>query len=196
MNEELDELRALLDALEGRNEAELLADAVTATLSPAPGPRELRARMLDATERVHRFDGLEAAIAEAADLDEAVVDELLLAIDRDESWEPAPVPNVTLLHFEGGPRTKDAITGFVRVEPGGAFPPHGHAGDEIVIVLQGETEDTATGRRYGRGARIASGPDVEHAMVVTSDIALIYLAVAQRGIYLGGELITPEDPRA
>lgn len=199
MNEELDELRALLDALENGTGADALADSMTsgiAALSDGPSAGGLRQRMLNATESVHRFEGIEASIAEATDLEQSVVEELLLAIDRDESWEAAPMPNVALLHFEGGPRTKDAITGFVRVAPGGAFPEHGHAGDEVVIVLQGEAQDTSTGRRYGRGELIASNEDVEHAMVVTSDIPLIYLAVAQKGIILGGELITPDDPRA
>jgi len=155
-----------------------------------------RKRLLEAARQTHRFEELVEAIAKAADLTPADVEPLLLKIDEPEAWDRGLHDAMHLLHFEGGPMTANAITGFVRIAPGHEFPMHDHVGEETVIILQGECRDHADGDLYGRGARIRSGPGYEHGLTVTSDIPLIYLAVVQQGIVVGGQVIGPDDPRA
>ncbi len=152
------------DAAEG-----LLALASDGT---APGG-DARQRLLGSLATTHRFDDLAALIAEETALDADAVDALLLSIDASgpddasaSAWSPGPLPHIELLHFEGGPGRERSITGFVRVAPGEAFPPHDHLGEEVVVVLQGAFEDTATGIVHGRGARVTATPGVEHAVRV------------------------------
>ncbi len=181
------------DDLQAPETLEALSAAVTGRL---PLPTSLRARLFANVSKTHRWEDLLDQIARDCDLDRDATEALLLTVDQPSSWEPSPLPGVQLLHFEGGPSTTNAITGFVQIEVGGTFAEHGHAGAEIVVVLQGELRDEQTKKRYGRGDRVVSGVDDVHALTAISDIPVIYLAVVQNGITLDGELIGPDDPRA
>lgn len=153
----------------------------------------VRARLLESTHREHRFPDLVSLVAQDADLPVVCAADLLVAVDDPSRWSPGPAPGVTLLHFEGGPKTASAITGFVRIEPGHAFPEHDHAGAEVGVVLQGALRDSATGVVHERGARMLSHPGTAHRLEVVSRGPAIYLAVAHVGVIVGGQLIGPDD---
>lgn len=154
----------------------------------------LRARLVEALQHTHRWDDLETQIATLIDLDVDATRALLLAIDAGGPWEPGPVEHVELLHFEGGPAVADAITGFVRIAPGAAFPEHEHLGDEAVLVLQGGFRDSS-GSEHGRGELVRMPRGSSHAFVASGSIPLVYLVVLPGGVKIGDVLITPDDPR-
>ena len=190
-NEEDEFLRELRDLDEASDDA--IAPLANA-LPTASTDGGVRSRLLASTETTHRFEELVDVIANDADLPASRVDELLLAIDQPETWESGPAPGIDLFHFDGGPKTARAITGFVRIETGGTFPEHGHLGAEVVVILQGEARDTRTGKVHGRGDRVTATPGDEHALVVTSDIPFVYLAVVEEGIRIGERELKYDDP--
>ncbi|MEM9074051.1 MAG: cupin domain-containing protein [Myxococcota bacterium] len=181
------------ELLEGDLDA--LEQALSKLAEDAPSSSR-RDALLQATTTTNRFPELVEALAKATDLNEDAAQDLLIAVDDASRWVDGPAPWIHLLHFEGGPATARSITGFVKVDPGQAFPEHGHLGDEIVIVLQGEAKDSLSGKVYRRGDTVTADPSIEHAVIVVSDIPLIYLAVVAEGIRLGGEDIPFDDPRA
>ncbi|MGF1468523.1 MAG: cupin domain-containing protein [Sandaracinaceae bacterium] len=186
-------LDELLDGLDPEEAGGLLEELAMAA-APPPTPA-LRDRILASAAATHRFADLADRIARDVDLDRAATDALLLTIDDPGRWAESLVPGVSLLHFEGGPRTADAITGFIRIDPDASFPVHAHLGDEVTLLVQGELRDEATGAIFRRGQRVALGAGVEHGpLVVVSDVPAIYLAVVAHGITLGGRTFGPEDP--
>lgn len=195
----LAELLEGLEGLDGLDGLDVGEDAIGRDLErlgePLAPTVSLRDRLFASTETNHRFDELVDVIGREADLDADAVHDLLLSVDQASSWEPGPVPWISLLHFEGGPSRQQHITGFVRIEPGQVFPEHGHLGPETIVVLQGECRDSFDGKVHGRGALVRTEPDVEHELVVTSDVPFVYLAVVSEGISLGGEAIRYDDPR-
>jgi putative transcriptional regulator len=135
-----------------------------------------------------------AQIASLTDLAEAQVHALLARLDDPASWSEA-LPGVQVFHFEGGPATAGAITGFVRIEAGGAFPEHEHVGREWNLVLRGAL--ALPGGRVARvGDLIEMEPGSSHALGATAEEEVVFLAVALEGISIGGERVGPEDPRA
>lgn len=176
------------DDLETAGALALLADGSEASAA-------LRARLIETVQRTHRWDDLEAEVASLIDLDLDSARALLLAVDEAGGWELGPLPHIELLHFGGGPAVADAITGFVRIPPGETFPHHEHVGDEAVLVLQGELRDSS-GAMHARGALLRMAAGTSHSLVVIGAIPLVYLAVVQRGVKIGGEVFGPHDPRA
>ncbi len=186
----------LSEALDGD-----LADALDLLAAPAldveavPPASDLRARMLAATHSTHRFDDFEERIAALADISVEESRRLLLAVDaEDTSWESS-MPGIRLLHFEGGPAVRPAITGFVRVAAGATFPHHEHVGDEVSLILQGSCT-TSDGTTYRAGDEIPMPQGTAHSFTVTGPNELMFLAVVRTGITIDGEFIGPEDPRA
>jgi quercetin dioxygenase-like cupin family protein len=192
--------------LADRSLEELLADADTSldalvggleplTREEAREPSVSRDRLLAAVEATHRFDDLEARVAELLDVDAATASRMLLDVDRVSAWEGGPNPACSIFHVEGGPKVKDAVTGFVKILPGAGFPPHEHLGDEIVLVLQGAFRDIdGTLVSAGQTASMPSGSS--HSFDVEGDLPLVYLAVVQRGVIIDGTPLLAGDPRA
>lgn len=171
-----------------------LLDTAASAGAAVPPPGALRDRLLASVRHSHRWDDLLPELAKAMCLSVDEAARVLVTVDRPDGWEDAPFPGVRLLDFEGGPGTEDAITGFVRIEPGASFPHHEHVGHEIVVVLQGSCVDSE-GTEYFRGQRIDKAPGTAHAITVTSDIPLLYMAVVQDGLILGGQHLRKGDPR-
>jgi quercetin dioxygenase-like cupin family protein len=178
------------------DDPEALEDALALgeELEPATPPAELRERILsDATHegRLHRFADRVAALLDVS-TDRAR--EMLDGIDRADSWESAPLPGIGLYHLDGGPAVQNAITGFIRVEAGGFFPPHRHLGPEVVLVLQGHYVDEADGTEVGPGEEVSKQAETEHGLRAKPGPDLLYLAVVQDGIEMGGRILRPGDP--
>lgn len=196
------ELRdALLRELAEGGEDDLETAAALALLAPdvAPPPA-MRDRIGRAVAAAHRFDDLEETIASLVDLPIERTRALLLSIDAPKesaAWQRAEwmsSPGIDLLHFEGGPAVAGAITGFVRVPSGTAFPEHEHVGDEAVLVMQGAFRDS-DGSVHGRGEVVRMPGGSYHSLEAIGPVVLVYLAVVRAGVRIAGELLEPSDPR-
>jgi hypothetical protein len=175
--------------LEGAETLGLAVDAL-------PLPPMLRGRLEASLDATHRFDDLENVVADLADVSIDQARALLLAVDAPSTvWDPGPAPGIDLLHFEGGPRVQDAVTGFVRHAPGTTFPEHDHVGPEQVLVLQGAFEDS-DGAVYRSGDVAARGSSSSHSYRAVGPLPLVTMAVVQGGVIVDGVTILPGDPRA
>jgi len=187
--------RFLAEAIDGGAPVEA-AETLGLAVDALPLPPSLRARLERSLESTHRFDDLEDVVADLADLPIDQARALLLRVDAPTtSWDPGPAPGIDLLHFEGGPRVRDAVTGFVRHAPGTTFPEHDHVGGERVLVLQGAFED-ADGTVYRSGEVAERGPCSPHSYRAVGPLPLVTMAVVQGGVVIGGVTIPPGDPRA
>ncbi len=171
------------------------AFAATAFLTqPLAPPASLRSRLLAAVASESRFATFAERMAALCDLAKERAAELLAAIDDHERWMPGPAEGVSLFHIEGGPRTAEAIVGFVRVEAEATFPGHRHIGEEQVLVLQGGFVDGESVHR--RGDLVVMPAGSFHDLRALSGPALIYLVVVDQGvIFDGDDVIGPGDPR-
>lgn len=190
----------LTEALAAEAAGEPSCEAVAAVALSVPRlapPASLRERLLATTAQQHRFDDLEARVAQLMDVSTDVAAGFLRAIDGPaEAWGPGPAPAVSLLHLSGGPAVADAVTGFVRVDVGHEFPEHGHVGDEVVLVLQGSFQDSANGTIYRCGDEATMPRGSSHHFRSLGPARLVGLAIVHGGVVVGGQTIGPADPRA
>lgn len=132
--------------------------------------------------------------AELLALSQQAMTEVFAAIDDVDRWMPGHVPGLELFHIEAGAGLETAITGFVRLAPGAAFPAHRHVGFEDVLVLQGSFVHDGVDVAAGMEAPMA--PESLHA-VVAGPHGCLYLGVTRDGLAFEGEApIGPDDPRA
>jgi putative transcriptional regulator len=135
-----------------------------------------------------------AQVAALADLAEAQARALFAQWDDAAAWSEAS-PGVSIFHFEGGPATAGAITGFVRIEAGSAFPAHRHLGREWNLVLTGAL--VLPGGLLARAGEVVEmEPGSSHALGATAEEAVVYLAVALEGIAIDDVPLDAADPRA
>lgn len=164
-----------------------VADAFTAlslALPPAPPAGDLRARLLAAAAAPERrFGPFVARLARLLDVAHDRARELLAGLARPEAWQ-ALLPNIGLIHLEGGPAVAGADVGFVRIAAGTAFPHHRHLGDEHVLVLQGGfVEDDGAITRAGASSFRPAGS--AHTITALPGEDLIY-AVVVYGVEIPG----------
>lgn len=132
--------------------------------------------------------------AELLALSQLAMTEVFAAIDDVSRWMPGHVPGLELFHIDAGPGLEGAITGFVRLAPGAAFPAHRHVGFEDVLVLSGSF--VHDGVEVAAGMEAPMAPDSLHA-VVAGPQGCVYLGVTRDGLaFEGEEPIGPDDPRA
>ena len=171
-----------------------------ALASPAAAPSEaLTARIERSVATTHRFEDLEGRVAELLDVTPRDAAAMLLSIDDPSRWVPAfGAPTsapVELLHASGGPAVAGAVTGFVRMAPGTAFPEHEHVGEETVLLLSGSCED-ASGEVFHRGDVARMRPGTRHHLRAIGTVRLVFLAVIEGGLVVDGVTLGPGDPRA
>lgn len=122
-----------------------LADADPSALSRG------RARLLAAVaESSERFAPLFGKLSDLFDLPPEALRRIFTRAAVPETWQPGPLPWVSLFHLEGGPRVAGLDAGFVRLKKGSPFPRHRHTATERVLILDGGYHDDA-GRWYGPG---------------------------------------------
>lgn len=167
---------------------EALAPPATA---PAPAARDA---LLGAATSEGRFERFVPTTAALLDVDAAVARRLLELVGTD-AWYTSRIPDVSLIDLEGGPRVQGAITGFVRMPAGAAFPEHEHLGPETVFVLQGSFVDEASGAIVRPGERAEQPTGSTHRFTVRPGPDLVYLVVGQTGIRIGDQTLGPDDPR-
>ena len=168
--------------------------AVALEVPPVAPPPELKERVLGTAARVGRFDRFAEEAARIADLGVDEMRALLARIDDAASWTKTPFDGMDVFHLDGGPKTANAIVGFIRIAPNTSFPEHGHEGDETVLVMQGACQED-NGRISRRGEIMPMGPGSSHSLLALPGPPFIFLAVAQKGITLDGEHVGPGDPR-
>jgi ChrR Cupin-like domain len=151
------------------------------------------ARLLAALSKHCRFEYFVPYLASLLEVTETSMREQLLGVDT-KPYDDGLVPGLSTLPIEAGPAWQGAITGFVKLEPGIAFPEHKHLGPEINFVLQGRMRDSA-GELYLPGDRFDTPVDVEHHFVAEGPTPLIYVAILRVGIQIGDLVVGPEDPR-
>ena len=184
--------------LQEQRESGVLEEATLDALvvsTEATLPASLKERLLSSLDREHRFQSFEERVAELSDLPESVASVLLGRLDSKEHWAPVGAPGVEIFHFDGGPKVRDAITGFVRILPGSSFPVHEHMGHETVLVLQGTLRDD-DGEEYSAGDEIEMDADSTHSFSAAGDVPLVLVTVVMKGVTIDGQFIPPGDPRA
>ncbi len=160
-----------------------------ATPEPAPAPAFARlARTL--AEPAERLAPFAARLAALIDVDAARARACLARIFDPASWVPL-MPQIDLVHLEGGPATAGSDVGFVRIAPGGVFPEHEHLGLERVLILQGRVLDS-TGGELGPGAHTTLGAGSQHGLRCVSDEPLVY-AVVVGGIRMADGAVIDAD---
>jgi hypothetical protein len=147
------------------------AYAVLARSLPATKPpQSVKARLMASIARPEeRFAPHADVLARYFDLTVERVRALLKSItDPLTVWNAGPLPGITLIDFDGGPRTAAADVGFVRLPAGLHFPWHRHKGHELNYVIEGSLRDF-DGRIYGPGEAIEKETGTEHEFFVGSD---------------------------
>ena len=172
-----------------------LLEALAADVS-RPAPRALREQLMRAPlrGRLYRFAEPLAALM---DVDQATAQQLLDGLDEPEPFEPGPFPglDIALRHISGGPAVQNAITGFVRIGPGTAFPHHEHLGDEHVLILQGRCVESGSGTVAGPGEVVTRPAGTAHEIeALPGATDLVYLAVVYTGVRIGDTIMGPDSP--
>src|SRR5262249_34946606 len=146
--------------MSARDEGELFAAWVGATVEAETPRPALRRRLLDSVAGPGRFATFAGALARITDLGGDAVAALLAKVDDTTAWTDAPFPRIRYFHFEAGARAAAVEAGLVRLAPGARFPHHRHLGREVTLVLDGLLEDR--GHAYGPGSVVESAPGTEH----------------------------------
>jgi anti-sigma factor ChrR (cupin superfamily) len=158
--------RALAGSEELRSELHDLREvaALLAETSPLETPSAaVRDRIAAHAAGVHRRPG-------APPLSQA-----MHFIDRDEGWQPHPIPGITVkvLAVDGN---TGVATLLVRAAPGTTYPAHHHSGSEGCYVIEGEV--VVAGRRIGPGDFHLADADSDHDPLYTETGATVLLVCA------------------
>jgi len=154
-----------------------------------PSP-DVKARLL-ASIGSGRFESFADRMAKLFDVTVARGRELLGLIERTVSWEPQPVPGISLVHFDAGPAYAAADCGFIRLAPGAMFPPHKHLGEETSIILAGTIRDATNNRVLRAGDELVQAEGSEHYLVCEGNEDCIFAARAINGIAIAGTPVRP-----
>lgn len=166
-----------------------------ALLEPAAPSERLRERLLGELRTSGRHERHAERVAEMLDV---ALDAARAMLDRAgtaSAYEPGPFEGVELLHVEGGPKARGAITGFVRIPAGRAFPRHAHLGAETVLVISGSILEPETGRVHRTGDLVRADEHQEHSVLARPGPDLVYLAVLFHGLRIGDTELRADDPR-
>ena len=155
------EAAALSEALFGLAEA----------LPPVAPDPAVRARLL-ASATQDRLLPFVDDLARLCDLAMEAMRAVLRKVDDLASWEPGPLPGISLIHFDHGPGCLAADTGVVRFAAGTVVPRHRHLGPELSYVLAGTLVD-GDGRRYAPGQVLEKSADDVHGFSAGDDEALV-----------------------
>jgi putative transcriptional regulator len=144
----------------------------------------LRTRMLASAERELRLDHLVPLVAHHLQLDDEQARQVLARVDQPSTWGRGPGPGVALQRLTVGARCQSTLTNLIRLEGGAHFPEHGHLGDEVVVVLQGQMRE-ASGVVHRSGAEVLSGTSTEHGFDALEGPDLVCLVVVEGGVRFG-----------
>ena len=168
-------------------EAEAFVAALwLAECEPVEPSSGLHDRLFASIEPAAGFMGFAQVISELIQEPLEAARAYLESLSDPDAWLPGLTTTSWIVHVEGGPARQQAVVGFIRIDPGGEFPEHRHAGEELMFVLQGTILDGD--ERYERGQLIAMSPDTEHNLTVAEDgEPAIFLTVVDRGLHIISE---------
>jgi hypothetical protein len=174
-------------AADPRLEAELTAlrDAThrLAAIAPVVPSPDVEAQLF-ASIGGGRFERFTAQMSKIFDVTLDRARELLGITERTSAWD-IRMPNLGLIHFDGGPACATADCGFIRIMPGGMFPLHTHRGDELSLVVAGTLRDL-DGKLYRPGDELFHAAGSSHSLTVDGDEPVIFIARAFDGIEVAG----------
>ena len=169
-------------------------DLLLATVEPTAPSSSLRDLLLGAVNSGHWYEPFVRRAASILELPLVAARAVLQTIDSVDGWMMGPADGIELLYIKAGPDLATAITGFVRLAPGAAFPSHRHVGHEDVLVLQGSFAHDGVVVVAGQEAPMS--PSSSHH-VVAGPQGCLYLAVVLEGLaFEGEEPIGADDLRA
>jgi anti-sigma factor ChrR (cupin superfamily) len=96
-------------------------------------------------------------------------------IERDEGWQPHPIPGITVKVLSVDDKTGVA-TLLIKAAPGTTYPAHHHSGSEGCYVIEGEV--LVAGRRIGPGDFHLADADSDHDPLYTETGATVLLVCA------------------
>lgn len=170
-------------------------ELLLALVDPIEPSAALQVALLGAVQESAWWAPFARRVASLCDVSHGAARALLATLDDESRWQEGPADGVRLFHIDAGPRLIGAIAGFVRIDPGAAFPAHTHLGPEEVLVLRGSfvNEDggvVAVGAEAPRPAgsrhEVRAGPE-----------GCLYLGIVDTGMeFAPGVVIGPDDPRA
>jgi quercetin dioxygenase-like cupin family protein len=96
-------------------------------------------------------------------------------IDRDEGWQPHPIPGITVKVLSVDDRSGVA-TLLIKAAPGTTYPAHHHSGPEGCYIIEGEV--LVAGRRIGPGDFHLADADSDHDPLYTETGATVLLVCA------------------
>ncbi len=163
--------------------AEIVARAVEAT-----PPLNLRDRVLASSTKAPRLVRFADVVARMLDVSHERALECLAAVDEPSQWEETPFDGVKRMPIEGGPRTRGAVTHFVRVEPGKIVPMHEHLGPEVGIFLQGRGRGP-TGKLCGPGDIDEYAIGTAHSVEGLPSVTSVMLVVAHGGVRFDNDFL-------
>lgn len=176
---------ALADSEDPSADAYELAGALSHAFEQRP-PSALRARLLETVARSdERYAPFWQRLGEMFDLPLDKMRRVLTDLHSPERWQPAPIPGVSLLHFDGGPQVAAADCGLVRLEPGTPFPEHSHLGRELVLVLAGGYREH-TGKTYTPGDAHEMQPGTAHSLRADAEHGCLFAVLLRDGIEIQG----------
>lgn len=173
-------LRAELRAIEAT------LTGVALSVEPVRPHQAVKTRLFASLRPQSPFIGFVDRLAEFFDLGGGRAQELLDAISAvpNSPWEASPVPGVSLLHLDGGPRVAEAVNcGLVHIASGGGFPKHTHIGDEWALILQGSCQED-NGHVSQPGDLLHKEAGSAHAFRVTSDEPFVFAVISYGGIQI------------
>jgi len=166
----------------------LVADLWLAECEPVEPSAGLHDRLFASIEPAAGFMGFAQIISDLIQEPIEAARAYLESLSDPDAWFPGLTSTSWIVHVEGGPARQGAVVGFIRIDPGGEFPDHRHAGEELMFVLQGTIIDGEN--RYERGQLIAMSPDTEHNLTVAEGEGsepAIFLTVVDQGLHIISE---------
>ncbi len=163
---------------------EALAELTPGAVEP---PQLLRQKLLGSVQRPRlRYAPLFGKLSQLFDLGDLDLAALFERAAIETEWVVTPIPGVSLLHLQGGPRVAHADNGLVRLAPGARFPVHRHLGGERVLVLEGGYKDDHSGQEYLPGDWHEMGEGTVHAYTALPDRDLLFAVSLMNGVDVEG----------
>jgi ChrR Cupin-like domain len=158
--------QALIASPELRQELQDLSEVATAFSRMLP----LESPSLSVRERITAH-----AAGRTRERGDSPLAEALHFIDRDEGWQPHPIPGITVKVLSVDARSGVA-TLLIKAAPGTTYPAHHHSGPEGCYVIEGDV--LVAGRRIGPGDFHLADADSDHDPLYTETGATVLLVCA------------------
>jgi anti-sigma factor ChrR (cupin superfamily) len=161
-------------------------EALASALHPEQAGGPLRARVLASAGAEGRYGRFADRLARLFDLSLDATRTLLAEVEAGVGFQPTPWPGLEMRVVAVGPAFPAAQAAVSRLAPGAAFPRHGHADEEVTLVLEGGLVDD-DGVEVWRGEELYERSGTEHAPVALPRGTCIAATIAYGGIVLGGK---------